>query len=278
MANPAQDQTFGTPSDQSTEVFGGGVNQDQPQGQVENPYAQPGVQPAPEIRPPSESPVFQPEPELQAPLAQPTSAQPTQPTQPTQETQPPGLNPPVQQYQNQYDPYLDPYYDDLAYGPQQELLVYEWVAPSRPFKKHNRQYYTTVGTIILLIALILFFAGQILPVAVVLAVGFMIYVMTSIPPTNIKNQLTTYGIRTGENLYYWDEMGRFWFKKKYNDEILHVEVARFPERLTILVGEGERELIRELLATVLLEEEPLPTYYERAAAWLQQKIPLDIES
>ena len=54
--------------------------------------------------------------------------------------------------------------------PQKEEVLLEWRSPSRPFKKHNRQFYSTVGMIGALIAFILFFAGQIIPVAVVFAV------------------------------------------------------------------------------------------------------------
>src|SRR5688572_8191789 len=62
---------------------------------------------------------------------------------------------------------------DLPLPPQQEEIVLEWDAPNRPFKKRNRQYYTTVAIIVFLISLILFFAGQFLPIAVVIAVAFL---------------------------------------------------------------------------------------------------------
>lgn len=187
------------------------------------------------------------------------------------------LTPPINQYLDSDDQYAELMPNQL-YGPEKELLIHEWKAPSRPFKKHEKQFYTTVGTIVLLIALILFFAGQVLPVAVVLSVGFLVYVTTSIPPTDIENKITTYGIWTGDDFYYWEEMGRFWFTKKYDDKILHVEIARFPNRLTILIDPEEETIIAEMLSVVLIEEEPPPTYYEKVAHWLQKKIPLDIEA
>jgi len=206
--------------------------------------------------------------ENQPPLSQPSGA--TNPSQQSTEDEP------NQQYEQQY-------YEEsgLIPGfakPMKEEVLLEWVAPSRPFKKHNRQYYTTVGGIAGLIGLILFFAGQVLPVAVVIAVVFTIYVMTSIPPGDIVHKLTTYGIRLEEELYYWEELGRFWIKEKYGKPVLYIEVARFPNRLTILLGDIPADSLTQVLSEVLLNEEPLPTSYEKAAKWLHEKIPIDLEA
>lgn len=162
--------------------------------------------------------------------------------------------------------------------PLPEELVLEWQAPSRPFKKHKRQYFTTVATIALLLCLILFFAGQFLPIAVVIAVAFLAYIMATIPPHTVTNAITTYGIRNEDALYYWEELGRFWFETKNDDEVVYIEVARFPYRLAILLGSQSKADIREILSEVLLEEKPPLTLTERWAKWLQEKIPLDIDS
>lgn len=176
----------------------------------------------------------------------------------------------AQQQQRQYFP-------DIV-KPQPEELVYEWQAPSRPFKKHNRQYFTTILTIVLLLSLILFFAGQFLPIAVVVAVAFLAYILATIPPYTIVNRITNYGVRSEDDLYYWEELGRFWFEKKHDSEILYIEVARFPNRLSLLIGSGSKEEIREILSEVLLEEKPPLNEIEKASQWLQKKIPLDIDS
>lgn len=162
--------------------------------------------------------------------------------------------------------------------PIPEKTIYSWQAPSRPFKKCRRQYFTTLGTIVLLLCLILFFAGQVLPVAVVLAVAFLAYVLSSIPPHNIEQKITTYGLRIENQVYYWEELGRFWFDKKHQQPLVQVEVARFPNRLTLMLGEADQNLLRDVLSDVLLEEKPEPTWTDKAAAWLQKKLPLDIES
>ncbi len=162
--------------------------------------------------------------------------------------------------------------------PTQEELIFEWRADSRPFKKHKRNFYTTGTVIVVLISLILFFSGQFLPIAVVIAVTFLAYVLTSIPPQEITYQVTTFGVRIEDKLYEWDLMNRFWFTEKYSQELVHVEVAQFPERLTLVLGATSKDIIAALFSEVLIMQTPAPTIYERVAAWLQEKIPLDLDS
>ncbi len=162
--------------------------------------------------------------------------------------------------------------------PIPEETVFEWRAASRPFKKRDRQYYTTIAAIVFLVSLILFFAGQLLPIAVVVSVGFLAYVLSSVPPENIVYKLTTYGVRVEDTIYYWDEMGRFWFEEKFGQPIAHIEIVRFPNRLTLVLGTTTPDQMREILSEVLLEQKPKPTLFDKAATWLQEKIPLEVSN
>jgi hypothetical protein len=157
--------------------------------------------------------------------------------------------------------------------PEEDILV--WEAPSRPYKKRDRQYYTTIAVIVFLLSLILFFAGQFLPIAVVIAVGFLAYVLSAVPPVMVKNKITTWGLRIEDQIYYWEEMGRFWFTDKYKQKMFHVEIARFPGRITIMLADQTEAEITEILSQVLIKQKPEPTAFDKAADWLQKKIPID---
>ncbi|KUK79064.1 MAG: hypothetical protein XD95_0635 [Microgenomates bacterium 39_7] len=163
------------------------------------------------------------------------------------------------------------------YKPLPEEDILKWTAPSRPFKKRNKKYFSTVFIIALLISLILGFAGQLAAITVVIAVAFLAYTLSVVPPQNINYKITTWGVRIENNLYYWEELGRFWFTKKYEDTLLNIECARFPNRVTMLIGDQKEDVIKMILSEVLLNQKPEPTLYEKAASWLQKKIPLDIE-
>lgn len=157
--------------------------------------------------------------------------------------------------------------------PEEDILV--WEAPSRPYKKRDRQYYTTIATIVFLLSLILFFAGQFLPIAVVIAVGFLAYVLSAVPPINVTNKITTWGIRIDKEIYYWEELGRFWFTDKFKQKLLNVETARFPGRITLLLSDKTESAITDILSQVLIKQKPEPTSFDKAADWLQKKIPID---
>lgn len=216
--------------------------------------------------------------ELRVTLLYTDSMEPNQgSTQPQPQPQQTDQSPQASQSLPETDPQYAEYLAQMQ-KPQPEEIIYTWDAPSRPFKQRNRQYFTTIITIVLLLSLILFFAGQILPIAVVIAVAFLAYVMATIPPQTIQNQVTTYGMRTDSELYYWDELGRFWFEEKYGEKIVMLEVDRFPHRLTLLVGNSTQEELTELLSEVLLQERPPLNQTEKIAQWLQKKIPIDLDS
>ena len=179
----------------------------------------------------------------------------------------------------------DQFYQDPQTGqffpnrikPPSEELVYAWEAPDRPFKKRKKQFFLTAGTIAGLISLILFFSGQFPLIGVVIAVLFVIYMLYTFPPHTITNQITTFGVRSVDNLYFWEELGQFWFEQKMGQDILLIEVSRFPNRLNLLIGEADKNVITAILSEVLIQNKPPLTPVEKAAQWLQEKIPLDLD-
>jgi hypothetical protein len=161
------------------------------------------------------------------------------------------------------------------YKPQPEETIIEWKAPSRVFKKRNRQFFTSIVVIALLISLILFFAGQFLPIAVVVSVVFLVYVISVVPPHEVDYRISTYGIRIEKDLYYWEELGRFWLDEKFNQKTLNIELFRFPGRLSLVIKDQDENTLDQVFSEVLLKEKPELTQFEKAAKWLQEKIPLD---
>jgi hypothetical protein len=201
-----------------------------------------------------------------------TTQQPaSEPTQPaTQESQGIFSQPPITEPTSARFPgYTKP--------PKEETIL-EWDALSRPFKTRSRQFFTTLITIVILVSLILFFAGQFIPIAVVIAIAFLGYVLSVIPPTMVRHRITTFGLRVEDTLYYWDQIGRFWFTEKYGNPLLHFEVDKFPGRLTLLLGQHTIEEMREIFSEILLEEQPTPTFFDKAATWIENKLPLEAPS
>ncbi len=163
------------------------------------------------------------------------------------------------------------------YRPVPEMQVIEWRALTRPFKKRHQRYFTTILIIALLISLILFFAGQYLPIAVVISAVFLVYVQSVVPPIEINHLITTYGIKIDTEMYYWQEFGRFWFEDKMGQPQVVIETMRFPGRISLVLGDVTKKQIKDILSEVLMFERPPLTQYEKVAKWLEKRLPLDVD-
>ena len=160
--------------------------------------------------------------------------------------------------------------------PQQTKVLLTWKAPARPFKRRDREYYTTIGAIVFLTAVILLFLREWLLIAVMVSLAFVAYVLASVEPGDVEHTLTNKGIRTGGKLYPWDELARFWFSQKWGQKMLAVEVKTgFPGRLLLLLGDEEKERIRKIMSKYLELERPAPAWGDKAARWLSDKVPLE---
>lgn len=164
------------------------------------------------------------------------------------------------------------------YRPVPEQTLIEWDAPARPYKKRSRQFFTTILVIAILICLVLFFSYQFLPVAVVISAVFLIYVTAVIPPHIMHYKLTNYGLYIEKEAYAWYEMLRFWFDEKSGQQVVNIDLLRFPNRLTMVILADQtptKEDFDLVFSEVILKEKPQLTTYEKVAQWLQDKIPLE---
>lgn len=159
--------------------------------------------------------------------------------------------------------------------PKKEELLFSWRAPARPFKKRDRNFFTTVAALGVLIGLILFFLEGVLSVAVVAAIVFLVYVLFTVEPEEVEYRITNRGIVLAEKKHLWEEFRRFWFTKRLDSNLLIIETINFPGRLEMVIQEADKAKIREVLEQYLVHEEAAPNFLDRAAAWMSKKIPLE---
>ena len=130
--------------------------------------------------------------------------------------------------------------------PEKDLLV--WKAVSRPFKKRNKEYFTTIAAVVFLLVVILFFLKEWLLIGVII----------------------------GDKPYFWPQLTHFWFSKKWDSQILNLETTlAFPRRLQIVLGELSREKVKKVLDKYLTLEKPKMGFVDKAADWLVKKFPLE---
>lgn len=164
--------------------------------------------------------------------------------------------------------------------PSKELkILYTWKASSRPFKKRDREFWTTVLAIVFLVGLILFFVKEWFLIAAIISLTFVYYVLSTVEPEEAKYKISNRGIIYAGQTYPWEAIDQFWFSEKYGQKTVNFEIrSGLPGRITILLGEGDEGEIKKLLLKYLLEEEPKPSFLDNAADWLQKKVPLESES
>ena len=159
-------------------------------------------------------------------------------------------------------------------APLKILLM--WEATVRLFKRRNREFFTTIGAIALLLAIILFFLKEWFLIAVIIALLFVGYVLATVPPASIKHKITNRGIVTGGKNYSWSELGRFWLRRTWDQKILEVETGwRFPGRLIILLGGADQKEVKKILSEYLPFEKPAKTWMDKAGSWLVRQVPLE---
>lgn len=158
---------------------------------------------------------------------------------------------------------------------KREEVYMEWASPSRLFKKRDREYFTNIGAIVFLLSVILVFAREFVLIAAVLSIVFLIYVLSTIPPEEVKHKITNLGIESAGTFYRWEQLFDFWFEEQWGQTMLVLRPIMTP-RATILLGSQDRNMVREYIAKhIPFRETPQKTWVDNAASWLTKKIPLE---
>lgn len=163
----------------------------------------------------------------------------------------------------------------LNYDPLKILL--SWKAASRPFRKKDRSFYTTVFLLLILISGIAFFSGQVMLIGVFLSLGFLIYVLNFIPPEDVEYKLSNQGVTIGDHFYHWQQLDSFWFSEKDGFKILHIlTLIKFPGVLMLVLGETPQEDVKRVVAKFLPYHEIAPkSQIEKWSDSLQRYFPLE---
>lgn len=173
------------------------------------------------------------------------------------------------------NPEASPEHDNLNADPIKTFL--SWTAPSRPFRKKDRSYYTTIAILVILLILISILAQEILLVGVLLALAFVAYVLGFVPPEDVEYKISSQGIIIGDHFYFWSNLDSFWFSEKEGHKILHILTdLHFPGQLMLVLGTQDEEEIKKIVARYLpYHEIPPKSLMDKWADGLQKHFPLE---
>jgi len=160
--------------------------------------------------------------------------------------------------------------------PKEEKVLIEWQSPSRMFKKRDKEYFTNIGAIVFLLTIILIFAREFVLVATMLSIVFLIYVLSTVPPEEVKHRMTNLGIESAGHYYRWQEFVEFWFEEQWGQRMLVLRPIMGTRTVILLASTTDKDKLKVIIERYIpFREQPDKTWAENAASWLSQKIPLE---
>ncbi|EKE06387.1 MAG: hypothetical protein ACD_19C00014G0001 [uncultured bacterium] len=157
--------------------------------------------------------------------------------------------------------------------PELEKDLITWIAPARPFKRRDKQFYVTTISIAGMVCLILFLAEGAMPVILIISLIFLYYVMSTVAPEDIEYKITNKGIKVGGGLTEWQLLGRFWFSRRFDSDLVVFETRTIPNRMELVVKSEIKGEIEKNLKDYLVEEEISPSNLDKAVDWFSKKLP-----
>ena len=112
-----------------------------------------------------------------------------------------------------------------------------------------------------------------MPVILLVSLIFLFYILSTIEPEKIKYIITNMGIKVADKKTAWSFLGRFWFSRRFDSELLIIEAFAFPGRMELVFETKDKERIRKILSNHLVEEEIPPSWLDKTALWFSKKLP-----
>jgi hypothetical protein len=160
---------------------------------------------------------------------------------------------------------------------REEKTLFTWTAPERAFKTRDKEFWVTAIAILVLVSIILFFVKEFFLILALMALIFLYYVLSTVPPENVQHKLTTKGVYVGStHRYDWDFLKRYWFKSQFDQTLLSIEArAGFPSVIALIVPTKDQEEIQKVMNKHLPYEESPPGFVDKLTAWTIKRLPLE---
>lgn len=156
--------------------------------------------------------------------------------------------------------------------------IVSWKSPVHIFKPRSKKYFTKVSLWALVLILLAMALGEFLLIGVIIALTFVVYVLSTSAPETIEHRITAMGIVSGGRVFLWEDLDSFWFEKRGDERLVIVQTyLRFPSRLIILLTPSisERTLLDLMEKHLHYYHAPVHTLFDKWAIKLQGKIRLD---
>ncbi|MCA9385387.1 hypothetical protein KC717_01930 [Candidatus Dojkabacteria bacterium] len=130
--------------------------------------------------------------------------------------------------------------------------LYAWEAPDRITLVKSKAWYTTLATTAGVVIFIALLIENFFLIPAILAIIFLIYVMNTVPPKNIRNIITNKGVQIDSEFYLWKDIECFWVSEREGEMIINVELTDYKGRIMLLLGKGD---INSILTEMIKHED-----------------------
>jgi len=156
-----------------------------------------------------------------------------------------------------------------------ERILLEFEAYDRPHKVWSREFYSSVIVIAFLVSIIFYFIEGVMPVVVIWALVFMLWSMAKTVPQMVRTILTTWGLKSQEKTYRYEEMTVFWFETKWGTRLMRINLATIPWHLVVVIDPKKEEELKNTMLERVIYQDPPVTWVDRALKWVGEKMPLE---
>lgn len=157
----------------------------------------------------------------------------------------------------------------------EELILLEWDAFERPQKKWSKEFYSSVIVMAVLASIIFYFIEGLMPVLVIWALVFMLWAMGRTEPRIEKYALSTWGLKTRDRTYQYENMTSFWFETKWGGRLMRINFNHNPWHIVIVMDKEKEDEIKKLMLENTPYQEPPVTVVDKMVKWLGEKVPLE---
>jgi len=166
--------------------------------------------------------------------------------------------------------------DYIFTDPSEEKTIFEWEAAERAFKKRDKDFWITAISILVIVGIIFFLIGENMLIVALCSVLFLYYVLSTVPPENIRYKITNRGLYFGELKYIWDDLERFWFKNSLDSEMMFIETKlRFPRQISFVINPTDKDILLDIVKRKIPLIESPPSSMDKTIKWFGDHLPLE---
>lgn len=150
---------------------------------------------------------------------------------------------------------------------EKDITTYfKWNAPSRSFKKRDKEYFVNLGVLVFFISLIFLFFQEFIVIITLWVLFGILYVFSTVEPEQVTHRITDRGVEFAGFEYKWRDLSSFYFAKKNGVNLLFLNTKKaLPGRVYLILGpEIDTDKVYDILKTnIEFIEKPINSMFDK---------------